>query len=625
MASLDRADYYMDNVTHVTTWEEAAAHMALFLLWSSQRGLAREPVPVEQWQRPFREFLGDFVGEAPLVITGDDLCSEGELFAAEHYDAFVSQFAPSRRAQSVYHERDGGLRSTFAWLDSALAEFRRARGGLVDGVTPKHLTSAMSELLAQAGQPLETERLARLVAEIPASVQAVLEAPPAREWTRFTVAPRERAHAPGDARPIALVRPVTSAEYTDYGARELLVDSERAFAGERDVTAELELHDRLEVFGEAACVEWLLERLDPSRERLSEAAWKVLVESCFFVRVSEASEDTRRPLPAGSLVSPREFKAHVESCLSAGCRPPVGQSAFISLPFVWFYQRPWNERTGMHLIPDAVMGGPHRWPERADGPLEATYRAGTRRIEYAGRTHLGRFDGITRERVLLQPDVELFCVVAGFGVAPGLSASAAADPIRDTFEALGRAHPAGLPPSLARPALVESIERGHQGIRRLLPTAPPNAQLGATLAAVLLLGARALVAHVGAERVVRWRDDRIEQLTEDHSLLNDYLRKYDVPEWDVERVRREFPHKGVIVRALGVQAKVDAEVHEHELEPGDWLAITTERLSDALGLQELANAFLQAGTAEELAERLMEKAVEREPLQNHTVVVIGIE
>lgn len=260
-----------------------------------------------------------------------------------------------------------------------------------------------------------------------------------------------------------------------------------------------------------------------------------------------------------------------------------------------------------------------------DVPLEATYRAGARQIEYAARTHLNRPGGIDRERVVLQPAVGLFCVVTGIGSIPDLTASAAADPIHDTFEALARAHPAGLPLTLARPGLLESTHRGHQAIQQLRSIASPNAQLGAALAALLLLGEQALVAHMGAVRVYRWRDQRIEQLTEDHSLLNDFLRQYKVPEHDVERVRREFRHKGVLVRALGMEPEVEVEIRQHDLEPGDRLAITTYWLSEALGLEELANAFLAAGTAAELAERLLTKAVEREPHQSHAIVAIGIE
>src|SRR6478735_651934 len=63
------------------------------------------------------------------------------------------------------------------------------------------------------------------------------------------------------------------------------------------------------------------------------------------------------------------------------------------------------------------------------------------------------------------------------------------------------------------------------------------------------------VAHVGDSRVYRIRDKQIEQLTEDHSLLNDYIKMKRLTAEEIAN----FPHKNVIVRALGMKDTVKVD------------------------------------------------------------------
>lgn len=280
---------------------------------------------------------------------------------------------------------------------------------------------------------------------------------------------------------------------------------------------------------------------------------------------------------------------------------------------------------GARLASRRVDGYSRRMPQHRDGPLHAAYFAGRRRVEHAVRTHDRPTETITRERVLSQPDVELFCVVVGFGFAPGLSACAAADPIRDTFEELARAHPAGLPVALASRSLHDAIQAGHQGARRLAAIdGDPKRQFGATVAAVVLSPGRAVVAHVGADRVHLWRDGSFVQLTHDHSLLNDYVANFTGPAEEVARIRREFPYKQVIVRALGVAADVNVDVVEHAVRPGDRLLITSRSVGDCVDFEDTAFTVDDVATAETFADRVLGRAVSAAPYVSHAVVALHI-
>ena len=82
--------------------------------------------------------------------------------------------------------------------------------------------------------------------------------------------------------------------------------------------------------------------------------------------------------------------------------------------------------------------------------------------------------------------------------------------------------------------------------------------MGTTIVAALFLDDKVLIGHVGDSRVYRFRDGQLMQLTEDHSLLNDYIRMKRLAADDVGK----FPHKNVIVRALGMKESVQVDLLE---------------------------------------------------------------
>src|SRR6266850_6130402 len=79
--------------------------------------------------------------------------------------------------------------------------------------------------------------------------------------------------------------------------------------------------------------------------------------------------------------------------------------------------------------------------------------------------------------------------------------------------------------------------------------------MGTTIVAIFAVVDGVYVAHVGDSRVYRVRDGKLEQLTEDHSLLNDYIKMKRLTPQEIAN----FPHKNVIVRALGMKDTVKVD------------------------------------------------------------------
>ena len=88
--------------------------------------------------------------------------------------------------------------------------------------------------------------------------------------------------------------------------------------------------------------------------------------------------------------------------------------------------------------------------------------------------------------------------------------------------------------------------------------------MGTTIAAVLVDGPKAWIGWAGDSRVYRSREGKITQLSSDHSLLNDYIRLRNPTPEEIA----VFPHKHVIVRALGMKPEVAVDVLVTGLFPG---------------------------------------------------------
>ena len=108
--------------------------------------------------------------------------------------------------------------------------------------------------------------------------------------------------------------------------------------------------------------------------------------------------------------------------------------------------------------------------------------------------------------------------------------------------------------------LITGIKLANLRIYESAQRDPRQRGMGTTIVALFAVEDGVYVAHVGDSRVYRLRDGKLEQLTEDHSLLNDYIKMKRLTPEEIAN----FPHKNVIVRALGMKdtVKVDTRFEQ---------------------------------------------------------------
>ena len=124
--------------------------------------------------------------------------------------------------------------------------------------------------------------------------------------------------------------------------------------------------------------------------------------------------------------------------------------------------------------------------------------------------------------------------------------------------------------------LRDAITRANKIIHQTAQSQPQCEGMGTTLVACLLYDNRISVAHVGDSRLYRLRDNRLEQITLDHSLLQELVDRGFYSQEEAQR----SSNRNYVTRALGVEATVEVEVQELEAQKDDYLLLCSDGLPD---------------------------------------------
>ncbi|HEX7667920.1 MAG TPA: Stp1/IreP family PP2C-type Ser/Thr phosphatase [Polyangiaceae bacterium] len=141
--------------------------------------------------------------------------------------------------------------------------------------------------------------------------------------------------------------------------------------------------------------------------------------------------------------------------------------------------------------------------------------------------------------------------------------------------------------------------------------------MGTTLVSLFAVEDGVYVAHVGDSRSYRLRDKKLEQLTEDHSLLNDYIKMKRLTPEEIAN----FPHKNVIVRALGMKDTVKVDTRFETPREGDTYLLCSDGLSGPVSDEEILEIMSSATDLKTAASRLIERANQNGGPDNITCVL----
>jgi protein phosphatase len=166
--------------------------------------------------------------------------------------------------------------------------------------------------------------------------------------------------------------------------------------------------------------------------------------------------------------------------------------------------------------------------------------------------------------------------------------------------------------------LKSAIEYGNLQIYREAATDPALEDMGTTVVGIAFVGSRCYIGHVGDSRAYRFRRGRLVQLTEDHSLANEYLRMRVLRREDLP----QFPYKNVIVRALGLQDEVIVDTQARTCRPGDRYLLCSDGLTDLVSDEEIFEVLAGWSGAELAGRELVHRAIQYGGVDNVTVLIV---
>jgi len=258
--------------------------------------------------------------------------------------------------------------------------------------------------------------------------------------------------------------------------------------------------------------------------------------------------------------------------------------------------------------------------------LPVDERTEAMKIRYAAKTDVGMKRTHNEDYFSLIEDEQLFIVADGMGGhAMGEVASKMAADTLGEFYARTKDEDATWPYKMDRQlSYVEN--RLVCGIKlanlRIFETSNRDLRykgMGTTIVSTLVAGDKIYVGHVGDSRVYRVREGGIAQLTRDHSLLEDY--KEAKPDM-TEEEERNFPHKNVITRALGMRETVQVDIRSHQIKSGDVYILCSDGLSGMVIDNQICQIAANAKSLERAVAELVDAANRNGGTDNVTTLLL---
>ncbi len=205
------------------------------------------------------------------------------------------------------------------------------------------------------------------------------------------------------------------------------------------------------------------------------------------------------------------------------------------------------------------------------------------KIDFGELTDTGRVREHNEDMIGSRPDVGLMVLADGMGgynageVASGIAVQIVTELAADgaTREKQEDIEPHS---GLMRQSIVlrDAVYRSNKIIYQTAQSQTHCEGMGTTIVACMFCDNKLSIAHVGDSRAYRMRDGKLDQITADHSLLQELVDRGFYSEEEAQR----STNRNYVTRALGVEPTVEVEVHEHDVLPDDVYLLCSDGLSD---------------------------------------------
>jgi len=244
-----------------------------------------------------------------------------------------------------------------------------------------------------------------------------------------------------------------------------------------------------------------------------------------------------------------------------------------------------------------------------------------------GRTDVGRKREHNEDAFLVDDALQLYVVADGMGghAAGEVASSTSIEVIRRELEAsrpalaITQADTPGAERNRILQLLEDAIQKACATVYRMGQAEAQKRGMGSTLSMMVVVGNGAFIGHVGDSRIYLVRENEIHQLTVDHTLINEQVKRGVLSPDEARKAR----YKNVITRAVGIQEQVRVDTMHLDVLPSDRFILCSDGLHGYLRPGDLER-LLAEGPPAELPARLIALANERGGKDNITVLYLDI-
>ncbi|HXF18124.1 MAG TPA: Stp1/IreP family PP2C-type Ser/Thr phosphatase [Burkholderiales bacterium] len=249
-------------------------------------------------------------------------------------------------------------------------------------------------------------------------------------------------------------------------------------------------------------------------------------------------------------------------------------------------------------------------------------------LEIAKATHTGMVRSHNEDSIATDTEIGLVVLADGMGgynageVASGIATALISSEIR---EAMLNEAPAKIDTATgssgATTLLRATIAKANASIFQSANSQPQYAGMGTTLVTALLFNSQLTIAHIGDSRCYRYRSGKLEQITRDHSLLQEQIDSGFL----TREAAKRSQNKNLVTRALGIEPTVEAEIHTYPAQEGDIYLVCSDGLNDMVEDDDIQMTLDALGANLELAaEQLVQMANDNGGRDNISVVLIKV-
>lgn len=248
-------------------------------------------------------------------------------------------------------------------------------------------------------------------------------------------------------------------------------------------------------------------------------------------------------------------------------------------------------------------------------------------IEAAGKTDVGlvRTNNEDNFGYDIQHGIFVLCDGMGGQAAGELASKIAVDTMLNYFRTVKR-HSVyadsipGTPEGISQRAksLANAVQLANQAIHEAAGNNPGQSGMGSTIVALYVEGKQFSIANVGDSRIYLIRGETIQQLTSDHSLVMEQVRRGLMTMEEAEKSDMQ----NVIVRALGTEESVEADLADYEFQAGDIVLLCSDGLSHYVKESSILEVIRSRGDLNQACAELIETAKTRRSDDNITCLLL---